>query len=262
MSRFSRLSHELAAKGAHNPDALAAYIGRKKYGRAGFATLAKAGRAKKKATHAGGRSADITGMHYRSFTPELEVRQKGDGRTIVGIAVPYGRAQYISPGLTEQFRSGAFDEQLGPVLDGGVLRGANRVPFTRDHMAHGGALIGRATVLRNDAAGLYGEFRVSRTDKGDETLELVKDGALSELSIGFRERTNANLPGGVTERVAAELREVAVVMQGAYGEQALVSAIRAAGLPYAGPPAPRDKSGVREVGGILDRLPKAPGARR
>lgn len=48
MSRFSRLSAELAAKGAHNPHALAAYIGRRKYGRPGMAALSAAGRAKRK----------------------------------------------------------------------------------------------------------------------------------------------------------------------------------------------------------------------
>lgn len=42
---FNRLTAELAAKGAHNPRALAAYIGRKKYGRAGMAALRARGRA-------------------------------------------------------------------------------------------------------------------------------------------------------------------------------------------------------------------------
>lgn len=44
MSRFSDLSAKLAAKGAHDPDALAAYIGRKKYGKAAMAAMAAAGR--------------------------------------------------------------------------------------------------------------------------------------------------------------------------------------------------------------------------
>lgn len=46
-SKFDTLATKLAAKGAHNPKALAAYIGRKKYGHAGFAALAAAGRKKK-----------------------------------------------------------------------------------------------------------------------------------------------------------------------------------------------------------------------
>jgi hypothetical protein len=47
MSKFSKLSGQLARrKGVHNPRALAAYIGRKKYGAAGMARKAAAGRRK------------------------------------------------------------------------------------------------------------------------------------------------------------------------------------------------------------------------
>jgi HK97 family phage prohead protease len=60
-SRFSELSAKLAAHGAHNPDALAAYIGRKKYGREGFAALAKAGRK----AHSGHRAAFNEALHPR-----------------------------------------------------------------------------------------------------------------------------------------------------------------------------------------------------
>ena len=113
-----------------------------------------------------------------------------------------------------------------PISFNHQLRAANRVHFAREHMQLGGTLIGRTMVLRDDAAGLYGEWRVSATPAGDETLELVKDGALTDLSIGFRERQNRRVPGGVLERVTADLREVAVVLQGAYGENAMVSAVR------------------------------------
>ena len=44
--RFSNLKRSLAAKGATNPGALAAYIGRKKYGAKKFASLSKKGRKK------------------------------------------------------------------------------------------------------------------------------------------------------------------------------------------------------------------------
>jgi hypothetical protein len=37
--RFKSLAHKLAAKGAYNPDALAAWIGRKKYGKKKFSKL-------------------------------------------------------------------------------------------------------------------------------------------------------------------------------------------------------------------------------
>lgn len=204
------------------------------------------------------RSADANactgGTLYRSFTPELELRSHGDGRTIVGIAVPYQRPQLISYGLTEQFARGAFNAQIAASHQRvrGVGMPGNRVPFARDHMALGGTLIGRASLLRDDSAGLYGEWKVSATPAGDETLELVRDGALSNLSIAFREGQNRPLPGGVIERVTAELREVAVVLEGAYGESALVSAVRAAGLPYAGAPVEKRRDRAEEAQRYLD----------
>jgi hypothetical protein len=45
-SKFAKLEKKLGAKGASNPAALAAWIGRKKYGKAGFAAKAAAGRKK------------------------------------------------------------------------------------------------------------------------------------------------------------------------------------------------------------------------
>lgn len=164
-------------------------------------------------------SSDIL---YRSFTPDLEVQSSangGDGRTVVGIAVPYNVLAQISPRVKERFMRGAFDHQL---------RASNRVPFVRNHLAMGGSPIGAALMFRDDAAGLYGEWRVSATPLGDETLELIKDGVYRQLSIGFRERQNRRLPGGVVERVTADLREVAVVLEGAYGDDASIESVRSA----------------------------------
>lgn len=48
-SDFSKLSGKLAAKGAKTPGALAAFIGRKKFGAKGFAKLGRTGKAKAKA---------------------------------------------------------------------------------------------------------------------------------------------------------------------------------------------------------------------
>lgn len=159
----------------------------------------------------------------RSFTPDLEVRSAGkggDGRTIEGIAVPYAQRQRITPELTEQFARGAFNHQLNA---------AHRVRLARDHVMLGGTVIGKAIELRDDAAGLWGAWRVSATPVGDETLTLVRDGVLDELSVGFRERQNRVIAGGVVERVKADLFEVSVVLQGAYGQGAAVTGVRQAG---------------------------------
>lgn len=44
MSAFSKLVRRLKAKGAKNPNALAAYIGRKKYGTKRFQKMAEVGK--------------------------------------------------------------------------------------------------------------------------------------------------------------------------------------------------------------------------
>jgi hypothetical protein len=44
VSRFKKLSGKLKKKGATNPDALAAYIGRRKYGKKKFQQMSKRGR--------------------------------------------------------------------------------------------------------------------------------------------------------------------------------------------------------------------------
>ena len=161
---------------------------------------------------------------YRSFAPDLQVRSAQGGRTVFGIAVPYDAPTRINDDLVETFARGAFNHQLDR---------PQKVKFAREHMLLGGELIGTATMLRDDPAGLYAELRVAKTPKGDETLELIKEGALDELSIAFREGKNHRLAGGVTQRLRADLREIAVVMEGAYGNLAVAAGVRSRQLPDA-----------------------------
>jgi HK97 family phage prohead protease len=155
-------------------------------------------------------------VENRSYFAELEYRIEGDGRTITGIAVPYDIEQKVAPGLTEVFRKGAFAD---------VVKAAFRVKLLRGHDAQALPL-GRATLLRETDKGLYGEFRISNTKAGDEVLELVKDGALDQLSIGFMPLKNRKRADGVVERLKAHLAEVSLVTFGAYGDLASVTGMR------------------------------------
>lgn len=159
----------------------------------------------------------MSDTHYRSFSPDLEVRNSDGGRTVYGIAVPYNAPTRIDEQLIEQFARGAFNHQLDR---------PQRVKFAREHVLLGGELIGAASMLRDDAAGLYVELRTAKTPAGEATLELVREGALDQLSIMFREAQNRRLGGGVVERVTADLREVAIVFEGAYGELAAAAGVR------------------------------------
>lgn len=155
-------------------------------------------------------------IETRAYETDLEIRKDGDGRTIVGIVVPYDVEQRIHHGLTEVFRRGAFQR---------VIPNAHRVKLLVSHDAQ--ALpIGRATLLREESSGLYGEFRISKGSRSDDILELVRDGALSEFSIGFQPIKDNRRPDGVVERLAAHLAEVSLVTFGAYGQAAQVAAVR------------------------------------
>lgn len=163
-------------------------------------------------------------MEYRLVRPDLHIRttRTGDptGRTVYGIAVPWNAPTRINDRLTEMFVRGAFDHQL---------QRPGRVKFAREHLPLGGVLIGAATLLRNDASGLYTEYRVAKTKDGDDVLALVEAEALDELSVGFMPDPRGNRTrNGVTERFRADLREVAITMEGAYGRLAVAAGVRSA----------------------------------
>jgi HK97 family phage prohead protease len=153
-------------------------------------------------------------MERRQYDTTLQVRADGDGRTIYGIAVPYDVEQRINANLVEVFRKGVFRD---------VTRAANRVKLLFQHKAD--APIGRAVVLEEREDGLYGEFRVSKTEAGDEALELVRDGVLSNLSVGFSPLRDEKRDG-VVNRIKAHLAEVSLVTFGAYGDRAGIVAVR------------------------------------
>ena len=172
---------------------------------------------------------------YRPVAAELEVMRAeqggGDGRTVFGILVPWGHPQRIDHELTEQFERGGADHVIEAGERGRAPGGlpAYRMHLSREHVRHGCAPIGRTVLLRDDAQGLYGDWRVSKTPTGDETLELINDGVYRELSVGFRSapQWERRLPDGTVSRTRFDPFEAAVVLRGAYAGAAMVAGVRA-----------------------------------
>jgi HK97 family phage prohead protease len=155
----------------------------------------------------------------RAYVTDIEVRADGDGRTIAGVLVPFGRTAVVSdggPSYQEGFERGAFAKTLRERL--------NRVKLLSQHNSRSNPL-GKATLLREDAAHLYGEFRVSQTAAGDEALALARDGALDSFSIGFTPIKHVRR-GRVTWRTEVGLRETSLVTFPAY-DDARIEAVRA-----------------------------------
>lgn len=162
----------------------------------------------------------------------LELRGR-DGRTVVGIAAPFDSPTTIHESargtFSEVIRRGAFARTIAE-------RGATKVKFLALHDSQRLPL-GRATLLREDAAGLYMEARVSQTQAGDEVLELIRDGALDGLSIGFTVPSGGetfDARAATRDLTEIRLHEVSAVPWPAYAD-ALVTGVRSHPTPQAVP---------------------------
>jgi HK97 family phage prohead protease len=151
-------------------------------------------------------------IHERQFTSSLAVRAEGDGRTLVGPLLPWGReARVVDQGrlVTETFERGA-------------LAGTDpaRIPLTATHPRDAGTLpIGRTLELRDEADAMHGAWYVSDTALGNEVLALARDQVPLGLSIGFVEVAGGSRWSADRQRVTrtrAELDHVAIVRQPAY----------------------------------------------
>lgn len=114
---------------------------------------------------------------------DLEVRtQSGDGRTIRLLAVPFDHPTEIYEPAHGQFietmKRGAFERTIRE-------RGPQRVKLLGNHDRQAMPL-GKAVSLVEEKRGLVGEFKVSKTARGDEALELARDGSLDGASVGMR----------------------------------------------------------------------------
>jgi HK97 family phage prohead protease len=140
----------------------------------------------------------------REFAAALQVRDGGDGRTLYGVAVPYGVEASIGS-YVEVFTRGAFADAGTHVLTAAHPRDGAQLP------------IGRSVELRDMPDGLHGAWHVSETEFGNDVLTLAKDGVPLSLSIGFVEGRNRwNATHTRVERLSAVLDHVAIVREGAY----------------------------------------------
>ena len=145
---------------------------------------------------------DEDGEDPEEDTEEDEKKKKGK-RSISGLAVPFMTPTQILPGFSEQIAPGA----INPNPRGVKLFWQHREP------------IGAVTTCRETPKGLVIDAKISNTAAGRDAYELVKDGAISQFSIGFRERDykDEKTDGGVLRtQTGIDLMEVSLVPFPAY----------------------------------------------
>jgi HK97 family phage prohead protease len=165
-----------------------------------------------------------------SLTPQ------GDGRTVEGLIVPYGKPTMVADHdgtepYREEWLKGAFRENV---------KAANRVLVNFEHygaryddvLQSGGSIesaFGRGVELEERDDGLYGKFTMFRTPAGDNALMLIKEGIVTAFSVAAKIKRSTRSADGVVQRVKASLDWVSLAREGAFPESKIL-AVRTAAL--------------------------------
>ena len=204
--RFAKLKAELASKGAKDPGALAAHIGRNKWGKGKFAALAAAARKRK-----GGSMSRSAGELVRIYPLEdihILSRAEGDGtgRVVEAYATVFDQEAEIHDHeghYREVIDRGAFDQVLSRIMRApGGLAAQVKVLFNHGRTVGGAEApefqlpLGKPLDVRPEPRGL-----LTRTeyDAGDPFTERV----LSKIHAGTI--TAQSFVGGII-RSSPELR--------------------------------------------------------
>ncbi len=156
-----------------------------------------------------------------------------EGRTLSGLAVPWDTPTMVRDLIGGQ-PGPRYLEAFAPQSCDITLRAQTPRPVFVGHEYNYGPAdpIGAVTFSRSDAeGGLVYEAPLSKTARADEMLELVNDGAMRSVSVGFTPRAASRrmLPGTgeVTMRTEVALRELSLAPTG-FGQyaEAGVSAVR------------------------------------
>lgn len=129
----------------------------------------------------------------------LRAAEDGDGRTLEGVAVPYGQIIDTWDGAETFDHDCRFDD-------------IESAKLCYQH----GELIGRITGAESRDDGLHITARISDTQRGRDVVELLRDGALDSLSVGFIPLENEMDKAGITHRKRVRLLETSVVSWPAY----------------------------------------------
>lgn len=146
-----------------------------------------------------------------------------DGRTIVGLCVPFNTPTIVSdtPGelYQEQFVAGAFSRAMNV---------PHRVRIQFGHGQDDIVRAGRGSRFREESDGLWGEFVADETPIGDALIARAKSGEPVGLSVGVVP-LKSEKRGTVVTRTSVHLDHVAATNSPQY-KGARVMAVRAVDL--------------------------------
>jgi HK97 family phage prohead protease len=181
----------------------------------------------------------------RKFEASIVGSEDGDGRTVEGLVIPYGRRARVAdpPDFTpydEEIMQGAFRSSVK--APNRVLLDFEHYGATSDAMGSMGSItgtLGWGVALEERADGLFGRFRIGQHSDGDKALELIHAGVLTGFSAAMKPLRSLRTAAGVMQRVRVHLDRVSLCRIPAY-EEAQVLAVRTSVLFTAEALAPFD----------------------
>jgi HK97 family phage prohead protease len=195
-ARFAKLKSSLAAKGAKNPGALAAWIGRRKFGKKKFAGLAAKARGK-----AGSSRMETPRAEYMRLYPLEDIHilrsaDGGDGRTVEAFAAVFDDPAEIVD------HEGHYVETIDRAAFNKVIADASRArggfPATVKVLYNHGMTIqgtpserfsmpiGVPVDIRAEQRGLLTRTRYNETALAEEILENIRAGSITSQSFTGR----------------------------------------------------------------------------
>jgi len=114
----------------------------------------------------------IPKLEFSAPLPIQELKaDAGDEWLVDGYVSTFGNVDLGS----DQVMPGAFKE---------TLKSGPKVRFLHSHDPR--LVLGVPKKLKEDSKGLFGSFKISKTQLGEETRQLLLDGAIESFSIGYR----------------------------------------------------------------------------
>lgn len=181
-------------------------------------------------------------MEFKSVKAETTIK----GRIIEGYAAMFDNVDHGG----DIIKAGAFEKTLGE-------RGPRVKVFYNHNIP-----IGKPQVMKEDGKGLYTESVISKTDKGDEILELARDGVIDEMSFAY-EAVQYEIDEAHEVRILKELKlyEYGPV-DFAMNEEAIITGVKALSerVRESRPINTEHLAGIRqELKTLLDAIDRATG---
>lgn len=176
-------------------------------------------------------------LSYKPVGFELqELKARDDGWTFSGYASTFGNV----------------DHGGDVVLRGAFTKSIERRPSPKLLWQHDvGEPLGKVLSLREDDRGLYGEFKISKTARGHDAYQLLRDGAIDSMSIGYIPEEQEFKADDIRELKSVDLLEISVVSIPMNAE-ALITMVKAASRT--------DPSMARQITAALEASIDVPGS--